>query len=279
MRRIVLVCGIALAATATADGQQSVAGSTRPIGSEREQPTGVVIDNSSLVRAGTASEPTAASADPLLETMDGCVSAVRDLNSIVAETRTGTDVFFDSEWRQRVDDAAFEFNRSRVDFGLVPVGDRYLRAYDAADEALTEASEALAVVQSAIADDQPVFAGAKKRLLASEQLLDRAFAEMRAAHRAAEAERPAPPIDPIAASQAMDELCSRRFGRGSAGFDDCLAEQQAAIDDLVVRNVTASGLPAASFNTIRNNCRFEWPKDFVNRDRCERRRIAAEGGG
>jgi hypothetical protein len=102
---------------------------------------------------------------------------------------------------------------------------------------------------------------------------------MRAVRRAEVAEQPAPPIDPIAASRSIDELCGGRFGPGSFGFADCVSDQRAAIDAMMSRNGFSVGLAEAPFNTIRNNCRFEWPDDFVNRDRCEQRRIASKGGG
>jgi hypothetical protein len=42
------------------------------------------------------------------------------------------------------------------------------------------------------------------------------------------------------------------------------------------RSAPGVGLDAASFNFIRNNCRFEWSDNYVNQDRCEQKRIAAK---
>ncbi len=276
---VVTVCVLVLGGAAAAGAQQSLAEPARPIGSGNDEPSGVVIDNSSLVRAGSAAGPgPAAGAGPLLDAMRQCAAAMRELNSILDETGSGK-VFYDPEWRERIDNAAFEFARARGDLTLVPISDRYLASWDAADDALGEAVGALSVVQDAIADDQPVFARAKKQLLTSEQRVNRAYAEMRAVHRAEIAEQPAPPIDPIAASRAIDELCGRRFGTGSEGFDSCVSEQRSAIDHILARNAAPPGLSTAAFNTIRNDCRFEWPGDYVNRDRCEQRRMAAGEGG
>jgi hypothetical protein len=45
---------------------------------------------------------------------------------------------------------------------------------------------------------------------------------------------------------------------------------------MAARTGPGSGLDVASFNVIRNNCRFEWPDNLVTQDRCEQTRIAAK---
>jgi hypothetical protein len=249
----------------------------RPIGAERESPTGTVIDQSTLVRAGASDEPRIETGNALFDSLDEGAASFRELNTVLAETGTA-NVFYDPEWRERFSEAGLRFELARDDLTLVYPEDRYDAPLEAAIQSMDAAMTALASIRGAIDRDAPVFSRAKKELLAQESLFDSAYAQTRAIHRAEMAAEPAPPIDPIAAAQIIDVLCRSRGGVATAAYDACVAEQRAAVDTLTLRSGPSLGLLPNAFNVIRNNCRFELPNDFVEQDQCERRRIAAAGG-
>jgi hypothetical protein len=72
----------------------------------------------------------------------------------------------------------------------------------------------------------------------------------------------------------MRALCGRRYYEGSDPYHSCLDQQQAAFDALLLRSGASFGIDEASFYRARNECRLEWPYDFVARDSCERQRVA-----
>lgn len=272
-----VLCALAVFVAAGVDAQQSLAGDKRSISAEPRETKGVVIDNSSLVRGGRSSAVATAGDNRLLETVEECAAALRQLNEVLAET-IASRAFFDPDWRQRFDDAASRMMLAHGDFGLVRVDPAYRPTYDAAGRTLDRAVDALEIVQSAIASNQAVITSARNELLESEQELITVRTEMRAAQRSHRARQDAPPIDPIAAYQTINDQCGRRFDSGSQQFGSCVREQQRAVDSLASRSAAAAGVSTERFNSIRNNCLFEWPEDFVERDRCEQLRMSAAAG-
>jgi hypothetical protein len=266
-----------MAAASFVSAQQSTSDRPRPIGAEPEGPTGTVIDQSSLVPASDSDQPQEETGNVLLDRMEEGAASFRELNSVLAETGTAK-VFYDPEWRRRLDDAGLRFELARDDLSFVYPDERYEPSLVAAIESMEAATTALTAIRTAIDRDAPVFSRAKKELVAQESLFDSAYAQTRAIHRAEMATEPAPPIDPIAAAQIIDVLCRGRHAAGTAGFDSCAAEQRAAVDAISLRSGPSVGMMPDAFNTIRNNCRFELPNNFVEQDQCERGRIAAAGG-
>jgi hypothetical protein len=260
-----------------ATAQQSTSDPSRPIGTEPKAPTGMVIDQSSLVRAGDSYGPRGEAGNVLLDSMAEGQASFRELNTVLAETGSAK-VFYDPEWRDRVSDAAERFELARDDLTLIYPEERYEPSLVAAIESMEAAWISLTAIRNSIERNAPVFSRAKKELVAQESLFVSAFAEARAIHRDEMAAEPAPPIDPIAAAQIIDALCRGRHGAGTAAFDSCAARQRSAVDAMTSRSGPSMGLMPNAFNTIRANCRFELPNDFVEQDQCERRRIAAAGG-
>jgi hypothetical protein len=133
----------------------------------------------------------------------------------------------------------------------------------------------LQILRDAIANDRPVFSEAKTRLTEGMSALEAAQAATRALARAEGAESAVPPINPIDAARAIDTLCRARYGDGGE-FTGCVSAQRAALDAMNLRFAASAGLESSIFNIIRNDCRYEWPDDYVSQDRCERNRIAAK---
>jgi hypothetical protein len=270
-RSVVVVALILLGATSAS--AQGLADAGRPIGSKSDESKGLVIDNSNLTKASTSSRVVTGSSW-VLETVEESVESLKELNLVLTETASDT-VFFDSEWRRRVADSIVRFRLAQSDLSINEPDPRYLRSLDRLQEGIDAAETAIVALEAAIENDQALYVYLKKDLIAAEKAMESAFAQLRADYRVEQAEAPAPPIDPIAADRSISTLCGRRYGSGTDNYTACVSSQQAAINQIMVRSAPGSGLGAPSFNTIRNQCRWEYPDDYVGRDRCEVRRIAA----
>jgi hypothetical protein len=183
--------------------------------------------------------------------------------------------FYDDEWRGRVVIAGEDLDQASDDLRMVAGTGRY----EAADEMAYRGSEmaltGLDALRDAIASDRPVYSQAKRQLARGIELLESANSAARAVKREEELETESQLINPVAADQAIKSLCARRFARETEGYAGCVNDQKAALSAIAGRYAPSVGLESAEFNVIRNNCQFEWPGDFVNRDRCERKRVAA----
>jgi hypothetical protein len=153
---------------------------------------------------------------------------------------------------------------------------RYQEAYDLAGRGADQAREALVIIRRAIAGNQPIYSEARTLSREAVDHFKDAEAALGAASRADVAEESAPLINPIEANRVMTAFCRRNYAEDSSDFESCIAEQRAAIDEIAGRSAPGVGLDVASFNVIRNNCRFEWPDNFVGQNRCEQRRIATK---
>jgi len=271
-----ILIGLAIAALAVAPAmaQQSlgdVAGSIKLKGPESES---VVIDQDSVrntrgrISVGTEN-------DFFRDAVDDCLAETRALHDLLIEARAG-DAFYQPEWRDRVQEVGLRLAAANEELGLVAVEGRYRDAYELAEFGAMTAGDALEIVLGAIDLNRPVFS--ESRRLSEEAI--RAFENSQdaigAASRAEAAEAPAPMINPIEANRVMTAYCGGRYEQGSDGFESCIARQRTAVDAMAGRSVSDVGLDTTSFNTIRNNCRFEWADDYVNMDRCESQRMAAK---
>ncbi len=254
---------------------QGLADSTRPIGSERSETKGMVIDNSSLTKASRTTR-VATAGNWILDTAAECVESVKELNIVLTETATG-DVFFDEDWRRRVEDSANRFRLAESDFLMIDPDPRYNQSFDRMESAVELAESAVAALLNTFEINQPLYTTPKKELLDVERTLELAYAQLRADHRAELASEPAPPIDPIKADQSINTLCGQRYGAGSGNFSDCVESQKTAITAITMRTSPDYRLDSATFNTIRNNCRFEYPDNYAGRNRCEEQHMAAKG--
>ena len=272
--RVAAVWLSAVAVAAPVVAQQNLGDVAGSIKLKKTGDDAVVIDQRSVGRSRSTS-PALSDGEFLLETTQECAAAAQALSNLLGETGSGK-VFYDDGWRARVEEAGEQFDQPREDLALIYAPERYAAAYDKADRGATAATVGLGILRAAISADQPLFSEAKRELADGARILESATRDLRAVLRAEDAEAPSPPIDLIAADRSIDALCRKSFAQGSQGFDSCVAEQKAAMETIIGRSAPDVRLDQATFNRIRNNCRYEWPNDFVNRNRCERTRIGTE---
>jgi hypothetical protein len=266
---LVWLSAVAIAAPATA--QQSlgdVAGSIKLKGTGDND---VVIDQKSVGKSRSVSS-SLSDGQVLLESTKECAAAAQSLSDLLGETGSG-EVFYDDGWRARVEAAGGQWDQLDRVFEVVFAKDRYEASYDSAKRGATATTIGLGILRGAISADQPLFGEAKRQIAEGAELLESAERDLSAILRREEAESPPPPIDPIAADRSIDAVCSKSGAKESQGFDSCVAAQRAAMDAIIGRYAPGVRLDQATFNRIRNSCRYEWPDDFVSRNLCERQRI------
>lgn len=268
---IALVVVTALAAPSGA--QQSLGDVAGSIKLKRPEGETIVIDRSTIGQTRRRLSSGGGN-DFLLDAIDDCMVETRALNDLVVEARNGTS-FYRSEWRSRVSEVGLRLDVARGDVGMAAGAGQSGEAYELAERGANTAGAALEILRSAISQDHPVFSQAGALAEEALRVLGSAKSAIGAASRTTAAESSPEPINPIDADRAMTALCAGRYERGSVGFNDCLARQRSALDAMTARSGPGVGLDLASFNSIRNNCRFEWPDNFVSQDQCERQRIAA----
>ena len=266
---LVWLSAVAVAAPVVA--QQSLGDVAGSIKLERTGDDAVVIDQKS-VRRPRATSSSLSDGEALLEATKDCAAAAQALTDLLGETGSGK-VFYDDGWRARIKAAGEQWDQSHETLDGFYEQDRYAAPYDMAQRGANAATVGLGVLRGAISADQPLFSEAKRELADGTRLLESATRDLSAVMRDEEAKAPPPPIDPIAADRSIDAACRSSFAQGSEGFDSCIAAQKAAMDAIIGRYAPGVRLDQATFNSIRNNCRYEWPDDYVNRNLCERRRI------
>lgn len=270
----VIALAIATIVVVPAFAQQSLGDVAGSIKLKRPEGESVVIDRDTVGQ--TRSAQTGAIDDAgFREAVEDCRTETRALYDLVMETRDGTS-FYRDEWRGRAEEVGRRLDGTCRELAVFPAEGRYLEAYDLAERGASTATAAFQILESAIAADRPVFSEAGTQSKEAIRLLGDAEAAIGVASRADAAEETPPLINPIDADRAITALCRGRYGDGSTGFTECVAGQRAALDTMTGRSGPGVGLDAASFNIIRNNCRFEWPDNYVSQDRCERQRIAAK---
>jgi len=269
---LVWLSAVAIAAPAAA--QQSLGDVAGSIKLKRTGGDEVVIDQQSVGRPRSTSS-LMSDGEVILDVTDGCFAAAQALSDLLGETGSG-DVFYDDGWRARVEVAGDQWDQSNGEFESIYAQDRYEAPFDTAERGATATTIGLGILRGAISADTPNFAEAKRQIADGVDLLESAARDLRAILRREEAESTPPPIDPIAADRSIEGVCRGSFARGSQGFDGCVGAQRAAIDAITVRNAPGVRLDQATFNSIRNSCRYEWPDDFVNRNLCERQRIGTK---
>lgn len=276
MRISTLVTGLAVVVMTTPAvmAQQSLGDVAGSIKLKRPEGEAVVIDQNAV---GTMRRRGAAvsEGDYFREILGDCVTETRALHELLVEVRDG-EGFYQNEWRDRVQEAGLRLDSALDDVALVRVEDRYRGAFELAEYGVVTAADALEIVRGAIADNRPVFSESRRLTDEAIRAFEEAQGAIAVASRAAAAEQPAPPINPIEANGVISSLCGGRYEAGSSGYESCLAGQRAAIDTMAGRSPASVGLDPMSFNVIRNNCRFEYSNNFVNQDQCELRRIAAK---
>jgi hypothetical protein len=276
MKRSAWIIGLALVvvAAAPAAAQQSLGDVAGSIKLNRPEGETVVIDHNTVKSTGRT---TAGSTDVdfFRDTVDDCLTETRALHGLVVEARDGTSFYRDG-WRSRVAEVALRLDEARNELDILRAEGRYKPAYETAEQGSNTAGAALEIMRRAIADDRPVFSEAGRLSTEAIRLFEETQATIGIESRADAAESTPVMINPIEADREISALCRGRQGDEPGGFERCVAAQRAALDALVGRSGPAVRLPEVEFNVIRNNCRGEWPGDYVSQDRCEQRRIAAK---
>jgi len=265
-----LTVTVALVAPATA--QQSLGDVAGSIKLKRPEGESVVIDRDSIAQSR---QRPAGGADSVLlsEIVGECLTEATALRDLVEETRDGTS-FYRDPWRDRVEAVGFRLDGALEDLRLIVVDGRFQEAYDLAGQGSDMVGDALVILRSAITDDRPVFSESKTLSREAVRHFKSAQTAIGVASRVDAAEQEAPSINPIEADRVMSALCGGQYGVGSSRVDSCFDGQRAALNAMAGRFPPDVGLDAASFNVIRNNCRFEWPNNYGDMDRCERTRMA-----
>lgn len=274
MKWSTMVIGLAIAAVSVtpASAQQNLGDVAGSIKLKRPEGESVVIDQNTVGKARR--RPRSAESGFLRDVVGDCLTETSALHDLVFETRDGTS-FYRDPWRNRVEEVGFRLDSALEELGLIAVDSRYQNAYDLAGRGADLARDALTILRGAIAEDRPVFSESRTLSKEAVRYFKDAQNALGEASREDAAEEAPPLINPIEADRVMNALCGGRYGAGSGGFDSCIAEQRAALDAMAVRSGPGVGIDAASFNVIRNDCRFEWPGNYVTQDRCEQTRIAA----
>ena len=266
-----LTATAALAAPATA--QQNLGDVAGSIKLKRPEGETVVIDQGTVGNARR--QRLGFQSDLLRDVVGDCLTETSALHDLIEETRDGTS-FYRDPWRERVGEVGERLDGALDGLELITAEGRYVEAYGIATRGADLARDALMILRSAMAENRPVFSESRTLSEEAVRYLKDAKAALAAASRADSAEEAAPLINPIEADRVMTAYCAGQYGGGSSGFDSCIAEQRAAVDAMAARTGPGSGLDVASFNVIRNNCRFEWPDNLVSQDHCEQTRIAAK---
>jgi hypothetical protein len=269
---LLIALAIAVVTATPTTAQQSLGDVAGSIKLKRPEGESVVIDQSTVGKARR--RPSGTETDLLRAVVADCLTESSALHDLIFETRDGTSFNRDS-WRERVAEVGLRLDGAVQELWLVAADGRYQEAYDLASHGADLARDALVILRSAIAESRPVFSESRTLLQEAVRYFKDAQTALGAASRAEAAEETQALINPIDAGRVMTELCRGRHAEGSSGFDSCIAEQRAALDAMAGRSGPGVGLEPASFNVIRNNCRFEWPNNYVSQDRCEQTRVAA----
>jgi hypothetical protein len=269
----VIALAIVVLTVAPVTAQQSLGDVAGSIKLNRPEGESVVIDQNTLGKAPLR-QTNATRIDLFRDVLGDCLIETTTLHDLIFETRDGSS-FYRDPWRARVAEVVLRLDGVLEELGLFTVDGRYQEAYDLAVQGSDLARDALVILRAAIAEDRPVFSESRTMSKEAVRYFKDAQTALGAASRSEAAEEPAGLINPIEADRVMTSLCGGQHADGSSAFDSCVAEQRAAVDAMAVRSGPGVGLDAASFNIIRNNCRFEWPNNYVTQDRCERNRIAA----
>ena len=276
LRRLVFVMAGTMAVAAAGFGEQrlhDVAGSIklkRPAGEQ------LVIVEPEARAPGSRMGATGAG---LIELADQLLESGRAASAVLDESRSGL-TFFEGGWRRRMLDALAEIDTTRFSLELVEAPERYRDALARVTDGAREYQLAAGIVRWAILRDQPVFSRAFDHMRVGEREVGAALGGLRKVGAVEGGEGTPPSIDPFTASQSMAGACRAYVvATQGADYDRCIGRQQAAVQAIEHRFSFTERIEEPAFNTIRNRCREEWPRDFISRDRCERQAIADLAGG
>ncbi len=210
-----------------------------------------------------------------VELAERALALGRTAESVLAETRS-RDLFYDEGWRIRMIEACSDLENMVRSLNLLRPPDRFSELFAEVEAGARRYQLAAGMMRSAIARDEPLYGGAFDQFTAAGNTLLAGLVELRIENEREASEQPAPLLDPFASRQAAATLCKERYAGGPrAGYDSCMAQQAAAVDAIGGRFSFSVGVDEATFNSIRNGCRADWPDDMVARNRCELTRADA----
>jgi len=265
---------LAVAAALPTAAQQRLGDVAGGITLKKSTAEAVVVDDVAVSRSASGAVDPVVTGD-LVATVEVAAQAAQAAADLVRELPRITPTSYDQALRDRLREMDFELERLQNSLGLFAFDARYGAALDLADAGIESAREGLAETIATTTGNRAVATETRRRVADGARQLQDALADLRAVARAETAAAAAPPLDPITAEATMRALCGRSYYEGSDRYLSCLDQQRAAFDALLLRSGASFGIDEASFNRARNECRLEWPHDFVARDSCERQRAAA----
>jgi hypothetical protein len=275
-RKVTVLFALALTVVMPAAAQQSLSDIAGSITLKRSAGEPVVVDGSSLTST-TAASSSSLSAE-LEEVLTDSRETLQGVSSLLAGMPRISPVSYSDELRGRLGALELELETARNNVAMFFGVKGYQEVVDEAELAVAESQEALGAAQTAVAGGRLASNEARDQAARAVNRLGDALTRLGVLERTRAAAQPPPAIDPIAADASIRGLCGQSYTEGGDRFQDCVSRQLAAIDNIRARSALASGVDQSAFNTIRNQCRLEWVHDYVARDGCERRRVAAAGG-
>lgn len=270
-RATAVVCGL-LAAAASVNAEQRLSDIAGSIELQRPAGEQLVMVEPGPERTGMG-VPT--SGDALIEIADQLLATGRAAADLLEETRTSL-AFFDDGWRRRMSSALEDIDAARVEVEFSKPPDRYRDAVALTLEGARQYQIAAGIVRWAMLRDQALFSGAFDYLESGDRKVATALVQLRYDARDARWESGSAPPDELTPGQTVSQFCASRHRMGDSGaYDRCVADQRASLEAMRGRFSFTVGLDEASFNSIRNRCRDEWPEDLAARDLCERERMSA----
>jgi hypothetical protein len=237
----------------------------------------VVIDGSDVGQ--TSQRSTASSGSDLLaEVLADCLDVSRGLSSMLADAPRIKPVTYSDGWRTQLDDIGARLESVGMELNMLPDAGPYEAAYLNAVGGFDQVRQGYDAAVTATNSRMLVSSQQKRSVSEGADTIEKAMAEIRAVDRNLAADAPPPAIDPIAAANSIRSLCLRQGAEGTPAYRGCVEDQDAAKNALVGRTPPSVGLDTAAFNKIRNDCLFEWPDNYVNRNACETRRARAASG-
>jgi len=272
VKNLVPVLALFALLTANASSQErrlsEVAGDIRLHSPEGEA---VLVD---LVPAPAPGSAPATEGNDLLELSELLGQHAATVNGLLDEVRYD-GMFYDDTWRRSMTDACSDLGTVSRLLLATPPSPRYSDAYSTLVDASRESIGAAETIERAIEMDRPVYGSAFDQIVAARRLAGEGAGDVRRVWETEIDEAEAPPDDPVIVRQNIVSGCDR-VAVDRRAYDDCVTEQEDAISSLSLRFSSTVLLDEAQFNTIRNQCRREWPADYAARDRCERMHFAMQ---
>jgi len=237
----------------------------------------VVIDSSDVSQTSRRSTSWSGS-DLFYEVLTDCLDVSRALSSMIADAPRVKTIRYSDGWRTELGDIGVRLESLALELNMLPDAGPYEAAYLEAVSGFDQVRQGYDAVVTATNNRMLVTSQVKRTVSDGAHTIEKAMTEVRAVGRTEAAKAPPPAIDPIAAARSIRSVCGRFGAEGSPAYRDCTEDQDAAMNALVGRTPPSVGLDTTAFNKIRNDCLFEWPDNYVNRNTCEVRRAASASG-